>query len=630
MDSSRSKSLLSSPTVKFMLNEAQSPSVAGISMLKSPQNTSSSNLNTSQMNRSQVTAFTPIMTPKGDHSGSMVLLSPSRTITETLTTLVSSTGHQLEEVWEEVGYSPEDRASQLSDLLVRFRDICEEKIAEEKGVAETFHQTIREAKEEMQRTGEALKALVDPQLLKDNTGQTLTDELATLEAALEGLRTAANTAKEDLEQCRTFLIEAHEALGTDMDPKWRDIESDLTAARLEEFHRRKAEMKEELSTRTAAIIQLVRDCQHLLNDLRMEPEHNGTPLDRRIAGSLVRSKDGSFIMASKFQGDTCTGLNSKAMEALTDRVTELHGEKRRRKSKLQEMGADIAMLWEKLRVPEEEQIAFTESVQGLGLDTIEKGKSELARMHALKSEKIGNLIEEAREAISSLWDQINATPEQRRCFASFYVQMESQMNDELLDKHEQYICTLQSRLEQMKPILRLIERREVVVRERQEYEELQKDSDRLKQRGAAMTRQLMEEEKMARRIKRDLPKLTEMLAEKLHEWKETHAEDFQFGGEVYLAVMDQQEEEWDDYKNVELQKKLKKKQEEKTFVENRYATASVVGVGPPAGKKKATTRPLGDAKTKENKNNPSRSRSHDTRKPAPDRAIGTKQTSLKF
>jgi protein regulator of cytokinesis 1 len=620
---------LSSPTVKFMLPEEQSPSGFGVSMLKSPQNISSTNLNTSQMNRSQVAAFTPIMTPKGDRSGSMVLLSPSRTITETLTTLVSSTGHQLEEVWEEVGYSPEDRASQLSDLLVRFRDICDEKIAEEKGVAETFHQTIREAKEEMKRTGEALKALVDPQLLKENTGQTLTDELATLEAALEGLRTAANTAKEDLEQCRAFLIEAHEALGFDMDPKWRDIESDLTAARLEEFHRRKAEMKEELSTRTAAIIQLVRDCQHLLNDLRMEPEHDGTPLDRRINGSLVRSKDGSFIMASKFQGDTCTGISSKAMEQLTNRVTELHGEKRRRKAKLQEMGADIAMLWEKLRVPEEEQLAFTESVQGLGLDTLEKGKTELSRLHALKSQMIGNLIEEAREAISSLWDQINATPEQRRDFAPFYVHMESQLNDELLEKHEEYIVTQQSRLEQMKPILRLIERREAVVRERQEYDVLQKDSDRLKQRGAAMTRQLMEEEKMARRIKRDLPKLTEMLVEKLHEWKETHAEDFKFGGEVYLDVMAYQEEEWEEYKSVELQKKLKKKQEEQTSVENRYATANVVAVGPPAGKKKAT-RPLGDAKTKGNTKNPSRSQSHDTRKPAPDRAMGTKQTSLKF
>lgn len=636
VSSSSGNKSLSSPTVKFLLNGESSPSVmagaSSISILKSPQ-AHYNLLNTSQVNRSITTAgagaFTPILTPTGDRSA-MVLLSPSRTITETLTALAAQTGHQLEEVWDEVGYSPEDRALQLSDLIVKFRDLCEQKIAEEKGVAETFRQTIAEAKEEMKRTGHALKASVDPQLLKDNVGETtLTDELATLEAALEGLRTAAVAATEDLEQSRAFLIEAYEALGIDMDPKWRDIDSDLTACKREEFHEKKAEMKEQLATRTATIIQLVRDCQHLLNDLRMEPEHDGTPLDRRIAGSLVRSKDDSFIMASKFRTDTCTGISSKSMEELTRRVTELHQEKRFRKTKLQEMGADIAMLWEKLRVSEDEQLAFTESVQGLGLDTLEKGKSELARLHALKSEMIGNLIDEARQAIRTLWEQIDATQEQRKNFAPFYVHMEANLNDELLEQHEAYIGTLQSRLEQMKPILRLVERREVILRERTEYEELQKDSDRLKQRGAAMTRQLMQEEKMARRIKRDLPRLTEVLVEKLHEWKESHGEGFQLRGELYLDTMDRQEEDWDQYKAVELQRKLQKKQEEKTSVENRYATVNHLGGLPLAGKK--ASRPLAED-TKENKrSNPARSRSHDTTKPtAPDRAMGKKQTSVKF
>ena len=107
---------------------------------------------------------------------------------------------------------------------------------------------------------------------------------------------------------------------------------------------------------------------------------SGTEFDRQIDGSLVRSKDGSFIMASKFQTESCTGISSKAYDQLMTRLEELNGEKRRRKTKLQDMGASIAMLWEKLRIPEEEQRAFTESVQGLGLDTIAKGEAELERL----------------------------------------------------------------------------------------------------------------------------------------------------------------------------------------------------------------------------------------------------------
>jgi Ase1/PRC1/MAP65 family protein len=329
--------------------------------------------------------------------------------------------------------------------------------------------------------------------------QTLTDELATLEATLEGLRTAASTAKEDLRECHEYLVEAHRALGLDMDPAWNDIDSDLTARRRDQFHAKKAEMKEELSTRTAAVVQLLRDCQQLMDDLRMEPETDGSDLERRIAASLVRSKDGSFIMASKFRSETCVGISSKALEELTRHVAVLHKEKRRRKEKLQEMGAEIAVLWEKLRIPEKQQRAFTQSVQGLGLDTMEKGENELQRLHAMKSAMLGKLIVEARETIANLWEQTNANSESTRSFSPYHVQDEDLFDDDLLEKHEAYIEELQERLEQMRPIIRLIERREVVVRERIEYEELQKDPERLQQRGAAMTKQLMAEEKMAKR-----------------------------------------------------------------------------------------------------------------------------------
>jgi Ase1/PRC1/MAP65 family protein len=231
------------------------------------------------------------------------------------------------------------------------------------------------------------------------------------------------------------------------------------------------------------------------------------------------------------------------------------------------MGAEIAVLWEKLRIPEKQQRAFTQSVQGLGLDTMEKGENELQRLHAMKSAMLGKLIVEARETIANLWEQTNANSESTRSFSPYHVQDEDLFDDDLLEKHEAYIEELQERLEQMRPIIRLIERREVVVRERIEYEELQKDPERLQQRGAAMTKQLMAEEKMAKRIKRDLPKLTELLLEKLAEWKQLHNEDFRFDGQLYLEKMDQQEAQWKQYKAEEMQRKLKKKQEEKSIVD---------------------------------------------------------------
>ncbi len=501
----------------------------------------------------------------------VVLLSPSRTISDTLQSLATTTGRQLEEIWDEVGYSPDERSTEINDLILKFREICESKIAAEQHFAVTYRQTISEAKEEVRQLSNALKVIVDPQILSSGTAtQTLIDEHASLEVVLEGLRTAAETAKEDMQRCLTFLIESHNALGVPIDPKWNDIQSDLTMQRREQFHKKMDEMKNEISTRTSAVIQLVRDCQQLIDDLRMDVQNDGSALDRKIAGSLIKNDNGTFTMASQKRSDTCVGINASALDELTHRLAQLHAEKRRRKGMLQEMGAEIAILWEKLHINEDEQMAFTTNVQGLSLETITKGEKELSRLRALKSEMLGNLIKEAREIIQQLWELTNVKLEERKKFAPFYTQEERSMNDDLLEKHEEYLQTLQTRMEQMKPILRLIERRELIVHERIQYEDLQKDPERLTQRGAALTKQLMAEERMAVRIKRDLPKLTEKLSETLTEWRTVHQEDFQFNGEVYTHVMARQEEEWKNYKADEAYRKLKKKHDEMNFVENRF------------------------------------------------------------
>jgi hypothetical protein len=186
---------------------------------------------------------------------------------------------------------------------------------------------------------------------------------------------------------------------------------------------------------------------------------------------------------------------------------------------------------------------------------------------------IGKLVVEARETIATLWDETNATKEQRSSFEPFSVQNEDLFNDELLEKHEEYIRALQGRLEHMKPIRKMIKHREDIIQERMEYEELQKDPNRLQQRGASMTKQLMKEEKMARRIK-SLPKLSRDLEAKLKDWKETNHEDFQYHSEIYLDIMQRQEEEWQQYKENELQQKLKKKQEEQALVESRFGAGT--------------------------------------------------------
>merc|ERR1711957_88470 len=257
------------------------------------------------------------------------------------------------------------------------------------------------------------------------------------------------------------------------------------------------------------------------------------------------------------------GIGSKALDKLTIRVSELNGEKKRRKEKLAHMGADIGALWEKLQVSMEEQKKFAEGIDGLGSDTMEKGEKELERLHELKTTMMGKLIMEAREKIKVLWDKASIRVEQRSSFKGMSISDESDFTDDILIDHEEYITLLEKRLQQIRPICLLIEKRENILHERIEYEQLQKNPERLQQRGSALTKQLMKEEKMCRRIKKDLPKYTDHLDKKLREWEVSNKEPFLYTGQVYLDKMSHQEEEWQQYKDNQIQMKLKKKQNEK-------------------------------------------------------------------
>jgi len=242
------------------------------------------------------------------------------------------------------------------------------------------------------------------------------------------------------------------------------------------------------------------------------------------------------------------------------------------------MGAAIASLWSMLRVSSEEQRAFTNSIRGLGMDTLDKGERELSRLHELKAVMIGRLIREQRQTIEALWERTNSSEAEKASFDRyFYVTDEEELTDVLLAKHEEYADALKAKFETMQPILDLIERRESIIEERVELDMLQKDPDRLKGRNAS--KQLMKEEKMMRRVQKELPRITTLLEKKLKDWyaankpSQTDDEDFvrdedlghfMYKGIPYLKTMKTQEHDWMTRKERGEQERQRKRQEERS------------------------------------------------------------------
>lgn len=545
-----------------------------------------------------------------------LLHRPSLAMRESLAHLASTTSNSLEEIWDEVGVTPDDRACQIADLMDRLAGVCEAKIRDEAAVRDQFRKEIHQAREEWELICQSLRLVgeEDPvsKMRRDPSSKNLGRRSLQLEyeammGRLESLRAVKRAAAADLDASRGRILEAFAALQgcaleeapqADEMRRFEDVETDLTQERRDDFRAKADEYEESLASRTRAIVSLLLDCQRLIEELEIVPPSEVSvgrcEDDVKIMNSLEpieenadgqddghrRGQSHHYNIVSLFESPTCIGIGKSALDRVTNRITELNGEKCRRRARLGEMGSEIAALWTMLRVPQEEQRAFTASIRGLGLDTLRKGEAEIARLDDLKSFMIGKLVREQRQMIEELWDKTNSSRAERASFNDyFHIHDDEQLTSEVLVKHEEYVATLKSKLEKMQPILDHIKKREEIIEERIELEFLQKDPDRLKGRHAS--KQLMKEEKMNRRVKKELPRITANLEKVLRQWyeenkpctvnnneEEESALDsdlghFMYQGSPYLKTIQSQEEEWRSRKERGEQERQRKRQEER-------------------------------------------------------------------
>ena len=279
------------------------------------------------------------------------------------------------------------------------------------------------------------------------------------------------------------------------------------------------------------------------------------------------------------------GIHSQTLNSLTTLLQSLSSLKQHRKQHLASLGTSIANLWELLNISSSEQLAFTQSVTKsnwrLSYKTICAGKEELKRLQGLKQVKMDLLIGNAKDRIYALAMECCVSKEVLEQEHTYLLEDRSngiEDKDDLLQMHTDLEQELEALLESRRPLLALVHKYRVLVKERKELEDLRncQKPDRLlalsKQRGAALTKQLMLEEKMQRRVKKDLPKIIALLRRKLDEYKGTHGNDFIVYFEnneendfqnkqniPFLQVMDEWEENHQRSKEDELRERLRRK-----------------------------------------------------------------------
>lgn len=277
-------------------------------------------------------------------------------------------------------------------------------------------------------------------------------------------------------------------------------------------------MYEEYTRRVASVKALAEDIVNFWAEL-------GTP----------QAQTESSIVKYYREAPEQLGLHENDIQRLRAKCDRLIEEKRGRERKLKELKGTVESLWDRLGVEEADRKRFLAGNRGCGLRVINEFEAELARLNQLKRQNLHLFVEDARYKLQELWDGLYFAEEEMLEFAPAFSDVYS---DALLSAHEAEISRLEALKEQRAPTLQLIERHRSLIKDRDDLTAASQDASRLlgknnKGEKRDPTR-LLREEKMRKRIAKDLPKIEVELKKTLERWEEDYGRPFLVHGGRYL------------------------------------------------------------------------------------------------
>ena len=226
----------------------------------------------------------------------------------------------------------------------------------------------------------------------------------------------------------------------------------------------------------------------------------------------------------------------KQLQAKRDRLLE---EKKGRERKLKELKVTVDGLWDRLGVEESDRKRFLAGNRGCGLRAINEFEAELDRLNELKRQNLHLFVEDARYRLQELWDGLYFSEEEMLDFAPAFSDVYS---DALLSAHEAEISRLETLTEQRAPTLDLVNKHRSLVKERDELAASAQDGSRLLAKNNKGEKRdptrLLREEKMRKKIAKELPKVEAELRKTLERWEDEYGRPFMVHGDRYLDELE--------------------------------------------------------------------------------------------
>ncbi|KAL8859983.1 MAG: hypothetical protein Q9178_003532 [Gyalolechia marmorata] len=457
--------------------------------------------------------------------------------TNHLTTQVTTIIGQLHGIFDDIGLQTHERESRETELFAALSETLNNQLklvtTEKQELTEEAHGIIKTIKQ-MEASLEDHKSNGTYQL--DDQKLKVTVPLTRCVAGLkEKYNTVARLHSERFEQVKK-LVQALESYSSHLESSFIKVTLpptsenarvsptfDLSPSYFTALDNEFTRVYDEYNRRLATVKATAEEVVNLWAEL-------GTP-QAQTEGSIIKYHR---------EAPEQLGLHQQDIQNLQARRDRLLEEKRGRERKLKELKAHVEGLWDRLGVEASDRKRFLAQNRGCGLRVINEFEAELDRLNELKRQNLHLFVEDARYKLQALWDELYFSEEEMLDFTPAFSDVYS---DALLSAHEGEIARLEALREQRAPTLQLIDKHKSLVKDREDLTASSQDASRLLAKGTKGEKRdptrLLREEKMRKRIAKDLPKVEVELKKTLERWEDEYGRPFLVHGTRYLDELEE-------------------------------------------------------------------------------------------
>lgn len=445
-----------------------------------------------------------------------------------LISIAHETAKELDTIWTIIGSTADERNAHIQKLIMDVKAVYAGKVATEANVRDTMITKIAKMKQEILKVYEML-AFPDSHAsfqcfhAYNNTfSGTLVECDKYFSTELDKCNELKQAQEESLQQKFTKVTALWTQLGSAATEEFTEIGQDITCARIGRLDKEITVAEEEIEDRKAAVIEV---CKHLKEQMEelclVEERHEETaaPLSDLDHLILKQAYDTIGVHADRI----------KDLEERTEQLTKVRSE---RDVKLREMAQKITALWHRLEVSTDTQQKWISEHKGLSIASLRACEVEYARLLQLKADSLNTLISAADEKILKLWDEMQVSQQEREDFRK---SLPNACSDEAFEMHEDKLVELEKKATAMRPLLKLVQKRQELQVEKMDFERSQQDPNRFKIAG-----RMIQEEKMRKALAKSIPKVDGQLRQSIPEWEAMYGP-FVVDGVRYLEKMDSEE-----------------------------------------------------------------------------------------